>query len=56
MGSLGDMAIRGAFRQIDTNRNGVLDISEAMSAFTRLQGLMGSGGGSQGGGGGGFGF
>ena len=26
LGSIGEMAVKGIFRQIDTNRNGVLDI------------------------------
>ena len=49
-GSLGDSAIRGAFRQFDTNRNGTLEISEALQVIEKLQSLSGQfGGGSHGG-------
>lgn len=56
LGSLGEMAIRGAFKSVDKNHNGVLDLNEALGAFQYLQGILGQSGGSgHGGSGGGFG-
>ncbi|CAF1030223.1 unnamed protein product [Brachionus calyciflorus] len=38
-GHLGEMAARNTFRQLDTNRNGLLDIHEAVNAFAILKGM-----------------
>lgn len=55
LGSVGDQGARMAFRQVDRNRNGRLEISEALSAFEQIKNLAGGfGGGSGGGGGGGW--
>ncbi len=40
LGHYGDEAIRQAFRQLDKNRNGKLDMSEAMQAYEMIQGLL----------------
>lgn len=40
LGSVGESAVRGIFKQIDTNRNGKLDLSEAMSGFEKIKSIM----------------
>ena len=39
-GSVGDEAVRMAFRQLDTNRNGRLEFMEAISAYNRIQNIF----------------
>lgn len=40
LGSVGDTAVRYAFRQLDKNKNGKLDMSEAWSAFETVKHLF----------------
>jgi len=40
LGSVGDTAVRHAFRQLDKNKNGKLDMSEAWSAFETVKHLF----------------
>ncbi len=43
LGAFGEQGVRTLFRQADTNRNGQLDISEAMSVFERISSLLNRG-------------
>ena len=40
LGPMGDQAAKMAFAQVDTNKNGKLDMSEAVRAFEVLRRLM----------------
>lgn len=42
LGSIGDYVMRQAFRRLDTNRNGVLDFLEALSALSLVKSLVGT--------------
>jgi hypothetical protein len=39
LGHIGESAVKQIFRQLDTNRNGKLDMSEALAAFEQVQKL-----------------
>jgi hypothetical protein len=43
MGHLGETMVRGVFRSLDKNRNGRLDLNEAMAAFGNLNKSHGHG-------------
>ncbi len=40
LGEAGNEAVKAAFRQIDTNQNGKLDMSEAMAAFELIKNIF----------------
>ena len=40
VGSGGETAVRHAFKQLDKNKNGKLDMSEALAAFETLKHLF----------------
>lgn len=40
LGSVGEYAIRAIFKQIDSNHNGKLEISEALSGFDKIKSLI----------------
>lgn len=40
LGSIGDEAVRQVFKQVDSNDNGKLDMSEAMKAYEIVTNLM----------------
>jgi hypothetical protein len=40
LGVVGEQAVRAIFAQIDTNKNGVMELSEAMRAFEQVQKLL----------------
>jgi hypothetical protein len=40
LGSIGEHAVRAAFKKVDKNRNGKLDMSEAMGLVEMVKGLM----------------
>ena len=40
LGSVGEQAVRAAFKQLDSNHNGKLDLSEALAAFEKIQHLF----------------
>lgn len=42
LGHFGDMAARQVFRQLDKNRNGRLDMNEALGAISMLKSGKGS--------------
>ena len=47
MGKVGELGVRQAFKQIDTNGNGKLEISEALAAFEKVKALFDKTGGNQ---------
>ena len=46
MGSIGETGVRQAFKQLDKNGNGTLEISEAISAYEKVKELFDKTGGS----------
>jgi Ca2+-binding EF-hand superfamily protein len=47
LGPVGEFAVRAAFKEIDTNHNGKLELMEAVKAFRRLEALLGKLNGGQ---------
>lgn len=45
LGAIGEYAVRNIFRQLDTNRNGQLDLNEAIQAFQLVQSYLQQSGG-----------
>ena len=48
LGEAGDTAVRSIFAQLDTNRNGKLDFSEALGALEKVKELVSMGKGASG--------
>ena len=41
LGSIGESAVRQLFKQVDKNKNGKLDMSEALGVLDLVKGLLG---------------
>jgi hypothetical protein len=48
LGEAGDTAVRSIFAQLDTNKNGRLDFSEALGALEKVKELVSMGKGANG--------